>query len=96
MYIGNDTGPMHIAAAAGVAVVAVFCHPIGGDALSAYSPARFAPVGVPSRIVRPATATPPCTSACVANEPHCITAVTVDEVLAAVWELREEWERKFG
>ncbi len=96
MYIGNDTGPMHIAAAVNVPVVGVFCDLIGGDPRAIYSPARFAPMGVPSRIVQPRVATPPCTISCVASEPHCIKSITVEDVLAAFWDLREGVERKSG
>ena len=42
MYVGVDTGPMHISAAVGTPVVAIF----GGTA-----PQMHAPVGAPSRIL---------------------------------------------
>jgi ADP-heptose:LPS heptosyltransferase len=32
LYIGSDTGTMHLASAAGVPVFEVSCHPMDGDA----------------------------------------------------------------
>ncbi len=52
-FVGNDSGPMHLAAAAGVPVVAVSVHPVGGDPLSVNSSVRFSPWGVKSRLLRP-------------------------------------------
>src|SRR5579862_1053031 len=31
LYVGNDSGPMHIAAAAGASVLTISCHPLDGD-----------------------------------------------------------------
>jgi len=86
MYVGNDTGPLHMAAALGVPVVVVSCHPIGGDQASQYSAARFGPWRVPSRVVQP-IALPPCTSYCQSTGAHCIGNVSVEQVMAAVDEL---------
>lgn len=86
MYIGNDTGPMHIAAAVGTPIVCVINHPTGGDPNWPQAPERFAPFGVPRRIVRP-QAMPPCTTQCNFSIPHCINNVSVEQVIAAVDEL---------
>ncbi len=86
LFVGNDSGPMHLAAAAGARVVAVSCHPEGGSALHENAPERFAPWGVPYTIVRPAHAAAPCVDGCEMPHPHCIRGVTVDAVRAAVAE----------
>lgn len=86
LYIGNDTGPMHIAAAMGCAVVEISCHPYNGWALHSNSPFRFGPWQVPHVILQP-TATPPCTRWCRQDHAHCILNITVDEVQAAVASL---------
>lgn len=80
MFVGNDSGVLHIAAAVGLPVVQISCHPKEGSDESPYSPVRFGPWGVPSVIVQPDKATSPCRDYCDANEPHCIRAVTVDDV----------------
>lgn len=86
-FVGNDSGPMHLAAAGGVPVVEISSFPRLGQPLHPRSPARFGPWGVPHRILQPAGPTPPCTEACLATEPHCILEVAVAQVQGAVAEL---------
>jgi heptosyltransferase-2 len=50
-YVGNDTGPMHLAAAVGVPVIEICCHPTSTSPLSPHSPARSGPWGVRSSIL---------------------------------------------
>jgi ADP-heptose:LPS heptosyltransferase len=83
LFIGSDSAPMHLAAAVGVPCVEISCHPVAGDPLHNNAPERFAPWGVPSKVVRPGAAVPPCTSRCDAEAPHCILAVTPALVLDA-------------
>ncbi len=82
--VGNDSGALHLAAAARVPCVEISCHPANGDVLHNNAPERFGPWGVPSAIIRPATPTPPCSTSCAMRAPHCILRVEVEEVLAAV------------
>ena len=84
LYVGNDSAPMHMAAAAGTPVVEVCCHPSGGDPSHQRSPKRFGPWAVPHTVVQPSNAKAPCVGACSAGEPHCILSVTVEQVRAAV------------
>lgn len=67
--IGADSGPAHLAAAAGTPVVVASCHPADGIPAHANSPLRFAPWGEPSRIrvVQPEQAARPCRRACDAT-----------------------------
>jgi len=76
LFIGNDSAPMHLAAATGISCVEISCHPGGGDPQHNNAPERFGPWGVPAVIIRPDAAVPPCTSSCAASAPHCILAVT--------------------
>jgi heptosyltransferase-2 len=91
LYVGNDTGPLHIAAAAGTPVVVVMSHPLGGDPTWRYSPDRFGPRGVPSRIIRPEPV-PPCTTYCRSGIAHCILNVPIDQVTRAIHDLWPEME----
>lgn len=88
LYIGNDTGPMHLAAAVGVPVVAVFAdpHPVSIAEHGDDRRARFDPWGVSYRIVTPSAGATVGDSAntSVANP---IASVTVDQVIDAVTQL---------
>jgi heptosyltransferase-2 len=90
LYVGDDTGPMHIAAAAGLPVVEIACSPRNGDPGHLNSPARFGPWGTPVRIAQPDAPAPPCLVSCDADKPHCILSVTVAEVCAATRDLLRE------
>ena len=53
LYVGNDTGSMHLAAAMGVPVVEISCFPVNGPTAHWNSPYRFAPWQVPHKILQP-------------------------------------------
>jgi ADP-heptose:LPS heptosyltransferase len=90
MFCGNDAGTLHLAAAAGIPVVEVSCHPRGGDDLHANSPKRFAPWGVPHRILQPEHPALGCSVGCRASAPHCILNVPVSSVIRAMNSLIDE------
>jgi heptosyltransferase-2 len=81
VYIGNDTGTMHLAAAARLPCLVVSCHPLGASAAHSNSPERFHPWGVPFRYARPHPLEPACRSGCQSVAAHCILNVSVDDVL---------------
>ncbi|MBI3090856.1 MAG: glycosyltransferase family 9 protein [Candidatus Tectomicrobia bacterium] len=89
VYVGNDSGPMHLAAAAGVPVVEISGHPKDGASEHPNSPLRFGPWGVPHIVLQPEAARMPCIDACTAAKAHCILAITVEQVRAAVSQLLE-------
>jgi ADP-heptose:LPS heptosyltransferase len=84
LFITGDTGPMHLAAAVGTPVLAIF-----GPSL----PTRFAPRAARSRIVRIDIPCSPCNllrrppSRCVGHVPDCLAGITSAEVLRAADEL---------
>jgi lipopolysaccharide heptosyltransferase II len=81
-FVGNDSGPMHIAASQGTPVVALF---------GPNTPKRFAPRGAPRRILWPGFACSPCDQRrCVRESDPCMASIKVDEVLAALESLLEE------
>ena len=96
VFVGNDSGPMHMAAAMGVSCVEVSCHPVNGDPVGSNSPVRFSPWGVPHRVLQPVHATPPCRDGCAKSYAHCITAIAVEEVFRAVQELLPAAESRVG
>lgn len=77
VLVTNDSGPMHVAAAVGTPVVAMF---------GPTSPARTGPYGAGHQVLRTAIPCSPCFSRrCAnANQLECLTAITVTEVFSAV------------
>ena len=84
VYVGNDSGPMHIAAALGIPTVGIY---------GSSSPARTSPRGAPHVVVSARFDCSPCRerffdecpSPPTADErPPCLDGVTVEMVLAAV------------
>ena len=87
VFVGNDSGPMHMAAAVGLPVVEISCHPENGDPNHANAPERFGPCGVPFRVCRPKASLAPCKEACDEDHAHCILQVSVDQVMHGVMGL---------
>lgn len=87
LFVGNDGGAMHLAAAAGLPVVEISWHPAGASAAHLESPERFHAWGVPTQIVRPPQPRSPCVDGCTAHVAHCILGVEVEMVERAVKEL---------
>ncbi len=83
LFIGNDAGPMHMAAAVNMPIIEISCHPRTGSPYSANSPKRFGPWKTISTILQPDFPQPPCTDECIADHPHCILGVTVERVKRA-------------
>ena len=80
LYIGNDSGPMHLATAVGAPTVAIW---------GSSSSVRWHPWGVEHRVVQNPFSCNPCPGyrCLVASSPLCIESVTVEQVQSAVIEL---------
>ena len=87
LFIGNDSGSAHLAAAMDCKTIVISRHPRGGNPNHRNSPLRFAPYCKQARVLQPATGLDSCTEGCRSLEPHCITAVSADEVVAAALEM---------
>ncbi|MBI1953057.1 MAG: lipopolysaccharide heptosyltransferase II [Candidatus Omnitrophica bacterium] len=77
--ISNDSGPVHVAAAVGTPVVAIFGRWGGG-----LSPTRWGPVGERSLYLHRDVGCRPCLAHRCPIGFVCLDAITVEEVLAAV------------
>ena len=87
LYVGNDTGPMHMAAALGIDVVAINPHPADGSPHHERYPQRFCAWDVEPFIAQPAHGLDDCVEFCEPGEkgePHCILAVTMEQVKALI------------
>jgi len=75
-FVGNDNGPMHIAAALGTPVVALF---------GPSDPQEWGPRGAGHRVIYKEGHCNPCIHPrCVRGEQNCLRVITVDEVAEAV------------
>jgi len=90
LFLGNDAGPMHLAAACGLPVVEISCHPRGGSPLHGNSPLRFGPWGVPHIVLQPERPLEPCKDACVSEHAHCILGVSVEQAREAIGVLASQ------
>ena len=84
LFIGNDTATMHLAAAAGVPVIEISCHPQSGSPSHPNSPLRFRPWGEAHKVLQPENPIPPCSNACYSDDAHCIKGVETEKVREAV------------
>ena len=95
LYIGADTGLMHMAAALGVPCVELAIS-LPGHTWSDFSvPERCGPWGVDYIALQPPHGLGKCVGVCREKYPHCITQITVDEVVEAACRLlnkREKWQ----
>ncbi len=75
-FIGNDSGPMHLAAAVGIPTVGIF---------GPSSPGRFGPIGPHVRCLRHKPDCPPCMAdRCKFHDGGCVGEVSVEDVLKAL------------
>jgi len=88
LVVANDSGPMHLGAAAGAAVLEISCHPTNGNALHDNSPMRFRPWCKEFEVLQPTEPAAPCTDGCEWHEAHCILGVSVEMALNAARRLR--------
>ncbi len=80
LYVGNDTGSMHLASVVKVPCVAIFCARMG--------PGRWEPYGVPSRVLRTQIECEGCLlEVCVERKMECILRIEVSAVVEACAEL---------
>ena len=92
LYVGNDSGPKHMAAAMGKPVIEINCHPEDGDRAHFQAPQRFGALVRPNVVLAPARALAPCRESCLSRESHCIAQVSVEQVLGAVTAILQPQE----
>jgi len=75
LFITTDTGPMHLAAAAGAKVVALF---------GPTAPWRTGPYGAPHIVVRTEIDCSPCFRRTCGRDIRCMTGITVEDVMSRI------------
>lgn len=93
LYVGNNTGTMHLAAAVGRPVIEISCTASTCSASHRHSSERFGPWGVEHRLVRPLDHLPACAEGCHKPQANCILDDSVDQVKTAVEGCLETWRR---
>ncbi|MFZ0704271.1 MAG: glycosyltransferase family 9 protein [Candidatus Korobacteraceae bacterium] len=84
LFIGNDTGAAHLAAAMKCSAIVISRHPKRGDPDHPNSPARFAPWGVPAFVLQPERGVDDCDTHCrQISCPHCILQISVPQAVTA-------------
>lgn len=83
LFLGNDSGCAHLAAAVDCSSIVISRHPRNGNPNHFNSPIRFAPRASRVQVLQPATGREACKEACLVTEPHCILDVGVKEVTSA-------------
>ncbi|MDW5267881.1 MULTISPECIES: glycosyltransferase family 9 protein [Acidobacteriaceae] len=83
LFLGNDSGPGHVAGALGVPTVILFISEEGYDPDGPWNPRRIHPIGPHVAFCRPSKCVPPCLLCCEAAEAHCIKTIQPFEVLQA-------------
>ena len=79
LFIGNDSGPMHLAAACGARVIGLF---------GPTSPQRFGPYGERCVALRMESDCPPCMrDECISPGYRCIDRISVDDVMKRVRQM---------
>jgi heptosyltransferase-2 len=86
LYVGNDSEPKQLAAAAGVPIVELSWSERSAIFVPSSIVNRFKPWKAPHRILTAEHAIPPCSGACTARASHCIRGITVDMATEAVLE----------
>ena len=79
IFIGNDSGAMHVAAAAGVPVIGIF---------GSTDPEGTAPVTEQFTLIREAVSCSPCFLRRCPVDHRCMTRIAVNSVFTAAWQLK--------
>jgi len=87
LYVGNDTGSMHLAAAMGVPIVEISCFPVNGPNWNWNSPYRFGPWKVPHKILQPKKCFSDIPDEFTEKHLNHIREISVEQVQDAIREL---------
>jgi ADP-heptose:LPS heptosyltransferase len=87
LFVGNNSGPLHLASAVGLPVIEICAHPMTGELGHEGHPDRFGSLASPKVVIRPVDFSGHCKQGCSATTPHCITTIRPEEVASQVMQL---------
>jgi ADP-heptose:LPS heptosyltransferase len=90
LFIGNDSGPAHLAGILGINTVVISPFPLSCEIEHVNAPARFHPCGPRVRVVQPKYPLPPCDTTCAMEKAHCIRQITAAQVISVCAELLDK------
>lgn len=90
LYVGSDTGPMHLAEYLEIPTIVISCHPKSGRNDHVNSPHRFGNSKTRGKWLSPDVGLDNCRDGCISEESHCIGQVTPCMVTQAVKEIIEK------
>lgn len=90
LYLGNDTGTVHLAATAGLSGVAIYMSSRNITDWFVRYTVRFSPWKADIKAISPQNPLPGCEHGCYVGKAHCIAQVTSDEVYDAMVEKCEQ------
>jgi ADP-heptose:LPS heptosyltransferase len=89
LFVGNNSGPIHLAAGIGLPLVEISSHPYNAPRGHENDPNRFGALAAQKILIRPKRFIEDCTGGCMKEIPHCITTITPQEVAAEVLQLAD-------
>jgi heptosyltransferase-2 len=84
VFVGNDSGLLHLACANVKNVIEISCHSSKGDPGHPNSPFRFGPKALNGIVLQPRIATYPCKDFCSESNAHCILAIKPIDVFTEI------------
>jgi ADP-heptose:LPS heptosyltransferase len=88
MFVGNDSGPVHIAAAVKTPVIEIFNYPGDTERYFETVPIRFAPKIHNKIVLKPVLPGSTQTKEFINSHSHCIKQITVEQVLDSIQQIR--------
>lgn len=92
LYLGGDTGPMHLAAATGIRGLALFVARASWQKNGLNTPERFGPWSDKIITLAPESPLPGCEEGCYKNYAHCINTISIDEIVSSLDKMCYEVE----
>ncbi|WP_109488723.1 glycosyltransferase family 9 protein [Occallatibacter savannae] len=83
LFLGNDSGPGHMAGALGIPTIVLTAFALRSDEAHKHSALRWRPNGPKVLQIMPTNPKSPCISGCDADRAHCILEIEPRQVIAA-------------